>query len=233
MREVERLYRLQELDDGIALCERRLQEWAGRLQELQRALAELRQSHQEGEKARHLQEQRLRQTEGALWEQEGHLKELEKRLYSNTIRSEKEAQALQSEIEQVRRQKDRLESEALQLMLDQDEIRARLRREAEAVVARTGEYERMGREIAQQEAVLRAQAGPLQASRKQLAAEVAPAALAVYEQVRRARGGRAVVRVVDNACEGCRLEVALLTRKAAAGEALVRCESCGRILLLS
>ncbi len=233
MREVERLYRLQELDDGIALCERRLQEWAGRLQELERALAELRRSRHEGEQTLHQQEQRLRQAEGALWEQEGRLKELEKRLYSDAIRSQKEAQALQAEIEQLRAQKDRMESEALQLMLDLDERRARLAEQAAAESRTVGDHEALVQEIARQEALLRQQVEPLQASRARLAAETSPAALALYEQVRRTRGGRAVVRVVDNACEGCRLEVALLTRKAAAGAALVRCESCGRILFLS
>jgi predicted nucleic acid-binding Zn-ribbon protein len=233
MREVERLYRLQELDDGIALCERRLQEWTSRLQELQCSVAEVRQSQQEGEKALRVQEQCLRQTEGVLWDQERRLKELEKRLYSDAIRSEKEARALQSEIEQVRQQKDQLESEALQLMLDLDQKRARLDQEAEAEARKARECEGMAQEIAQQEALLCQQVEPLRASREQLAAEISPAALAVYEQVRRMRGGRAVVRVVDNACEGCRLEVALLTRKAALGETLVRCESCGRILFVS
>ncbi len=102
MREVERLYQLQELDEGIALYERKLQEWGTRLQRVHRRLAEIRQVHKDGETTAHERETRLRQAEGALWAQESRLKELEKRLYSDTIRSEREAQAAQTQIEQVR-----------------------------------------------------------------------------------------------------------------------------------
>ena len=232
MREVERLYRLQELDDQLALHERKLQEWAGRRQALQQALSQAETARRAGEKALHEQERRLHQSERALKELEARLKEVEDRLYSETTRSAREAAAFQAEIEQLRRQKDGLEDEVLQGMLDLDEQCARLQRLVEEEGARTHEHEALARQADQEEAALQAQMARLREARAGLAAEVAPAALNLYEQVRRAHGGKAVARVRENTCAGCRLEVALLTRKAAMGDGLVRCEYCGGILYL-
>ncbi len=233
MREVERLYRLQELDDGLALCERKIQEMAGQRKRLQEGLERIRNARQESTRRLHSQELRLRQTEGALWEQENHLKELESRLYSDTVRSEKEVKAMQNEIDRIRQQKDALEVEALQVMLNLDAQRAQLEELAAEEERLSQEYEALVRESTQQEALLRQEMEPLRASRQQLAAEISPQALVLYERLRRTQGGPAVARVINNACSGCHLEVPLLTRKAALGEALVQCEHCGRILYLA
>lgn len=231
MREVERLYQLQELDEGIALYERKIQEWAGRLQRVHQRLAEVRQAHQAGEKAAQERAARLRQTESALWEQEGLLKGLEKRLYSDTIRSEREAQAVQAQIEQVRQRKSALEDEALALMEENEQQR----RVLDGLIAEEErcfqEYEALARETAAQEKGLQEQVEPLRAARAELIRTIPSAIRPLYEQARRTYG-KAVVRVHDNTCEGCHLEVPLLVRKAAAGGELVRCPNCGRILLV-
>ena len=233
MREVERLYRLQKLDEGLLLGERRIQEWAGQRKRLEEGLERIRQAREESARMLRSQELRLHQAEGSLWEQENRLKELEGLLYSDAVRSEKELKALQSEIERLRQQKDALESDALQIMLDLDAHRARLEELSAEEERCRQEYEAFVQEVARQEALLRAELEPLRAEREKLAAEVSPYALVLYEQLRRTRGGLAVAQVVHNTCSGCHLEVPLLTRKAALGEALVRCEHCGRILFLS
>lgn len=233
MREVERLYRLQELDDGLVLYERKIQEMAGQRKRLQEGLERIRNARQESTQRLHSQELRLRQTEGDLWEQENRLKELESRLYSDAVRSEKEVKAMQSEIDRIRQQKDALEVEALQVMLNLDAQRAQLEELAAEEERLSQEYEALVQESTQQEALLRREMEPLRAGRQQLAAEISPQALVLYERLRRTQGGPAVARVVNNTCSGCHLEVPLLTRKAALGEALVQCEHCGRILYLA
>jgi len=230
MREVERLYRLQELDDEIALCGKRIQECIGRRERLQRSLAEAQQARQEGEKALRRQEFQLHQAEGDLRALEKRLQGFQQRLYGGAIRSEKELSALQSEIEQGRQQKDALEEDILQQMLDLDDLQDHLQEMADAEPRKARECEATLQEIAVEEAALQGRITPLRETRAGLAAELQPASLVLYEQIRRERGGMAVARVVDNTCAGCRLEVAVLTRKAAMGEDLVRCEYCGCIL---
>ncbi len=233
MREVERLYRLQELDNGLAMGERKLQELAEHLQRLEHAIEQVRDARAAGEEDLGSQEKHLRHAEGSLWEQETRLKEMEGRLYGGAIRSEKEAQALRAQIEQGSERKEELEDEVLQRMIDLDGLRGRLEELSAEEERRLGEYQAAAQEAAAQESALRQQLAPLQASREALAAEVSPGTLALYEQLRREHSGLAVAPVEDNRCAGCRLEVALLTRKAVLGEKVVRCEYCGRILFIA
>ena len=230
MSAVEHLYQLQELDEGIALYEQKMKEWAGRLQQTHRRLAESRQAHQEGEKALQTQQAHLRRAEGALWEQEAQLKGLEKRLYSDTIRSEREAAAIQAEIVRVRQQKDSLEIEALQLMEEMDGLRTQLDQLAREEERCLHEYDALVAETGAQEKALHEQVEPLRAARAGLVAQIPSEILTLYEQVRRT-SGKAVVRIVNNGCGGCRVDVPLLRRKALAAGGVVRCENCGRILL--
>ncbi len=230
MRTVERLYRLQELDSGLALYERKRQDWLSKCQRLEKAVADLRHLQKQGEASVREQERAVRQAEGALLELETHRQALEQRLYGGTVRSEKEAAAVQGELEQLRRHKEELEDQALQRMMELDERRALLDKlgQQEAQLAR--EQESVVQEATAQEELLRKQVEPLRTAREQLAAEVPPAVLQLYDQIRRIRGGPALAPVVENSCGNCRLELAVLTRKAAAGETVARCENCGCIL---
>lgn len=232
MSEIERLYRLQEIDEQLAMNERRLQELFARRRQMEQGLAEARAAREALEKAVVLGEQSLRRSESDLRDVESRLQELERRLYGGAVRSEKELTALQSEIEQLRRQKDTLESRALELLLDLDGRRGQARLAAEAEARQAHELETAGRAAAAEEAALREATASLRTARDEVAAQVSPRARALYEQVRHGTP-RPVARVLEGRCEGCRLDVALLTRKAALGGSLVRCENCGRILFVS
>ncbi len=232
MRTIERLYRLQELDSGLALYERKRQDWLSKCQRLEKAVADLRHLQRQGEASVREQEKAVRQAEGELLELETHRQSLEQRLYGGTVRSEKEAAAVQGELEQLRRRKEELEDQALQRMIGLDERRGLLDKlgQQESQLAR--EQETVVQEAAAQEDLLRKQVEPLRTAREQLAAEIPPAVLQIYDQLRRTHGGPALAPIVENSCGNCHLELAVLTRKAAAGETLARCEHCGCILYL-
>lgn len=232
MRQVDRLYRLQQLDDELALAEQSDEEIVVRRQELQQTLKAIRQSCRESEKGLHSDEQNLRQAEWSLQETEGRLKELSDRLYSSAIRSVKEATALEEEIAQLRQQKDKHESDILELLEELDQKRARQSQLAEEEARRTRESEASEQEIAEEEASLRKKTARLRQVRAALVQEIPAATLDLYDRIRQTKGGVAVARVEGKTCQGCRLEVALLKRKAAMGEELVRCETCGRILYM-
>lgn len=233
MREVERLSQLQDLDSLINEMETRLQVWAERRLRQQQALEAARRSQEKGEQALQKQELRIRQAERSCQETESRLKDMQKRLYSDAIRSAKEASALQTEIEQLRQQKNSLEDEALGLMLELDEMREELAAISAETQKRMAEHAATLQEADEQEAALHQQLAQLRVEREELTAAIPSKNLALYEQLRRTRGGRAVAQVQNNTCGGCHLEVAFLTRKAALGDNLVCCENCGRILHMS
>lgn len=230
MRQVDRLYQLQRIDDRIAQYERELEMWAKRRQEVEQALAAIRADQQAHQETLHRKEQRLREAEWTLKDMEKQVQKMNDRLYSKAIRSAKEAAALQAEIEQTRERRAALEDETLQLMIELDELGEELEEIIAKEERRVVEQKATAQQAAGETKALQEEIQDQQEAREEVAAQVDPDALQLYEQLREKGGGMAVARVVDNVCEGCHLEVAVLTRKAARGDELVRCEICGRIL---
>lgn len=156
------------------------------------------------------------------------------RLYDGSVTAPKELQAIQVEIDGLRRRQSELEDEALALM-----------ERIEPIDAELAEIDRRLDDLGQRraEATARLQAGEAEADdelatvvaeRAELAAGLDPAVLATYEEVRAAQGGVAVCRLVGSTCEGCHLglsAVELDRVKHAGADELVYHDECGRILV--
>jgi hypothetical protein len=70
-----------------------------------------------------------------------------------------------------------------------------------------------------------------QAEREQVRSALDPTSLRLYDRLRTTRGGQAVVEVRQRTCQGCRVTLtAAYEQRLRHGEALVTCQSCGRIL---
>ena len=79
---------------------------------------------------------------------------------------------------------------------------------------------------------LKAKAQELTEKRNVLAKEISAPLLKQYEQVRRAKRGIGLVKVVDNQrCGGCNVKLPIhVVQKAKKGTSVTRCPNCGRIL---
>lgn len=148
--------------------------------------------------------------------------------------SAKDLQALQHEVETLAARQAVLEDAELEVMerLEQAEAAVTRLESAEAeLVARTAEV------TARRDAELAAlddEAVTEQRARDDAAAGVPADLLALYEKIRVANGGVGAARLSQRRCEGCRLELNatdLNALRAAADDAVIRCEECGRILV--
>lgn len=93
--------------------------------------------------------------------------------------------------------------------------------------ARANEVERLTRERAE----LRARENDLRAAREQTRASLDAESLARYDRLRQAKAGRAVAPIKQSACGACGVTVPTgLASRVRAGEEVVLCPSCGRIL---
>src|SRR5262249_28049941 len=73
-----------------------------------------------------------------------------------------------------------------------------------------------------------------QAERTVIAGEIPADLLALYDKIRASSGGVGAAMLRQRRCEGCHLELAgseLNTVRAAASDAIVRCDNCRRILV--
>jgi uncharacterized protein len=165
---------------------------------------------------------------------------VEKSMYSGEISSPRELQAMQADVEQLRKQQGLLEDRELEFMETREQLDAGMSELDETAAAGAAEIERLQGAIAEHEAAIDAElASELEA--RTAAATLLPAdVVTTYEKVRKANGVGAA-RLVGMSCQACHLtvpstEVDNMRRAAHAGDvtgAMNFCDNCGAILVLT
>lgn len=161
------------------------------------------------------------------------LDENDKKLYSGEVKNPKELIDLQNDVAMLKKNKAALDDKVLTAMTKADEAdtalinrRAELENvEAEWQASQTdflAEQEKLNAEIADQKLVT-----------AKFRAELTPADLTLYDQLRRRKGGLAITELDDEgACSGCGVEpTADVIRQLNRGDQIARCSNCERILV--
>lgn len=178
---------------------------------------------------------RQKQLEDEMATLEAKISDLDKKLYSGTVSAIKELQAIQADIDSLKRHDSDLEDRVLALMEEREPLDQTLA----GLSARTAELDaeamRLRAAIAEAETAIGTEIEGEEARRQAAAATLPEEMLKVYEQMRRELGGVAIaVLEAGGRCGGCHLtlpasEVARIKREPL--DALIRCDQCGRILL--
>jgi uncharacterized protein len=163
------------------------------------------------------------------------IKEVEKTMYSGTISSPRELQAMQADVESLGRHSRSLDDRELELMERQEALDA----EVEGIERRVGELQAEADAargvLNEKEAVIDAELARELESRGVAAGAIPADLLAGYERIRASNHGAGVARLVGNTCQGCRLtipatEVDRIHRSGADGT-IYHCDNCGAILV--
>jgi predicted nucleic acid-binding Zn-ribbon protein len=160
--------------------------------------------------------------------------EADAKLYSGTVSSPRELQAMQADVEMLRRQRSELEDQELEVMEARELLDAQLAAlEADTAVVRA-DIERLQGVIAVAEAEIDEELAKEDTARDQQAAAVPDLLLADYERRRAQNKGAGAARLVGTSCTACHLSIpsteAENIRKAA-GAVAAYCDNCGAILV--
>ena len=155
-------------------------------------------------------------------------------LYGSSMTSPKEAQALQADLESLKRRQSTLEDEVLELMEQIEPLDVEIGSEESKIAEVEAEIARVRETLTDHEAEIDAEAAGVAAARAPLAAGVGETLLAEYERLRPLHGGVAVARLSGPTCLGCHIslaaaEVDRLRREPA--DAIVHCPDCGCLLV--
>ena len=161
--------------------------------------------------------------------------ELDTKLYSGTVTSPKELQAIQADIDSIRRHRSAVEDGILEAMEEREPFDVR----TAALDANRTQLDatamHLRATIAQAEAEIEAELAAESEARAAAAAAVPAPLLDEYERLRPKLGGVAAARLEPGGrCGGCHLtlpatEVARIKREPP--DALIHCDQCGRILV--
>ncbi len=158
----------------------------------------------------------------------------QQRIDSGQVTSPRDLENLQHEIGSLDRRISDLEDAELEVMekLEAAEaVQTDLRTRAEAFAGRQAELETSRDAVLKELDEQRAELGD---KRSTVVAELPEQLLAQYQRLREHNGGIGAAPLVGKRCMGCRMELApsdLNLIKAAAPDAVLRCEECGRILV--
>jgi predicted nucleic acid-binding Zn-ribbon protein len=160
--------------------------------------------------------------------------EVEKRMYSGEVSSPRELQAMQSDVEQLRRHQRTIENRELELMEAREPLEDTLAELEQQRAGVAAEVERLTTTLADAEAGIIAEMQSERAARDEIAAGIDQALVREYERSRAQSKGAGVARLLGTTCQGCHLSIPAIEAeqiKRTGGQPLAHCDNCGAILV--
>jgi predicted nucleic acid-binding Zn-ribbon protein len=164
-------------------------------------------------------------------------KEVDDAMYSGTITSAKELQAMQQDLEQIRRHQRALEDRELEFMEQQEAVDEELAALDAQVGAAEADITAARVVIAERESAIDAEIAAELVERERVTAGISPDLVALYERCRAQNRGAGVAKLVGHTCQGCRLTIPASEvdriRHAEPDAPVSHCDNCGAILVPS
>jgi predicted nucleic acid-binding Zn-ribbon protein len=162
-----------------------------------------------------------------------HIQREEEKLYSGTITSPRDLDDLQKEVESLQRAQRERDERLLAILSELEEVDSALASARSELAQAQEEWDSDQVALQADRERYTAQLADCESRRQPQAERFSPEVLRLYDQLRKTRAGRAVVRVERGTCQGCRITLPVtLVQRARAGNSVVQCSSCGRILFV-
>jgi hypothetical protein len=158
----------------------------------------------------------------------------ETKMYSGTISSPKELQAMSADVAHLRKRARELEDEELAVLERREVLDAEVAKVEESMAAAVADIELFTAALRASEEEIEAELKVEQDARSTIVPGIPANVLSLYEQVRRSNRGMGAARLIGGNCQACHLalpatEVDRIRHMAP--DAIARCEHCGAILV--
>jgi len=174
-------------------------------------------------------EKRQKEAEWVLEDLQQKVKQINDKLYGGKLKNPKELVNLDLESKELGKKVHKKEDELLELMSEVEDIQANIRNISQELKGLTKEWQHRQQTLIQRKSDVEAKLAGLRQDREELAKQISPEALSLYEQIRTTKE-QAVAKVERGRCQGCHITLPTTQwQKAKAGN-LVQCDSCNRIL---
>jgi predicted nucleic acid-binding Zn-ribbon protein len=227
--QLELLWELQKIDLELKSIKEERERYPKEIKKLdERQTIEKERVQKEKERVESLEKTR-RQKEGHLNVEQEKIKKAERRM--SEVKTNKEYQALLTEIDMIKEANSRIEEEVLQVLDEIDELKKDLfRREKEVGIMLEkieGERKNIQEKMALDDKVWKEQMERREVLSKQIESKL----FKLYNTLKDKRGGIGVVNVKNETCQGCFVNVPpQMFIEVQKNNALIRCPHCNRIL---
>lgn len=147
------------------------------------------------------------------------------------VKTNKEYQAMQTEISNGEEEMKRLEDKLLEKMLEGDDLNGSLGQTDQLLVKEQNIVETERSRIEKEQIELEQQIELVQVERNKIVAQLPSQTVDLFEMLARGRKGIAVVEAANGRCNSCQVRLRpQLFNSVRANDTLIQCESCQRIL---
>jgi hypothetical protein len=157
-------------------------------------------------------------------------------MYSGEISSPKELQAMQADVEQLRKHQSTVENRELELMEVREPLDATVAELEQQRATVTTDTDRYAAALGAAESELLAEMHAERSTRDEIASGIDATLVAEYDRRRTLAKGAGVARLVGTTCQGCHLSIPAIEAeqiKRTGGQPLAFCDNCGAILVPS
>jgi len=227
--DLERLIRLQQIDLDVAAARQSIDRFPEQIAALDQQLHTCHVAVDEVEARQADQKTARVRIEKELAEVEGRLTRFKDQLMA--VKTNKEFHAVQLEIAHGEADKQSHEDQLLEMMLEADELLAEANAARAALTTAEAEVAEARQALEAERDRLQAEVEQKAGERATLVAELKPSVLALFESVASHRKGLAVSALRNGRCGACQVRLRpQLQNEVRRNDALIRCESCQRIL---
>lgn len=223
------LFRLQDIDGKIYALTREKNEKPLELDALRKRRDDQKQSVAAQERELTGLQVKRKNEEMDLETKEEGIKKYQIQLYQ--VKTNKEYQSLQKEIETLKADNSVLEEEILQIMEVIDQKKKDLAHQKETLTSVEGELTKEQARVKEETVVIEKELSALKARRQGIIPEVDRRLFERYDRILVSKEGLALVAVEGNSCGGCHIHLPpQVINEVQLQEKLVICENCSRIL---
>ncbi|MAU10742.1 MAG: hypothetical protein CL607_13040 [Anaerolineaceae bacterium] len=225
------LYQLQSVELELIANKRRLRAIEASLEDNQ-AVQEAKQALEQAEAAFKPVKAHYNDVEHQIQSNQEKLTQTETRLYSGSVTNPKELQDMQQEVESLRKWRTEWDERLLVAMGSMENAQENLDLQ-QAQYDEALEAAAAGNaELLTEREQINAQNPLLEERRQEIAATIDRETLNTYVSLRRSKGNRAVSIIENDTCTVCGVsQIATVAKAVRAGDELVYCSNCGRILV--
>jgi predicted nucleic acid-binding Zn-ribbon protein len=150
----------------------------------------------------------------------------------SAVKTNKEYQAMQHEIETAQRELGSVEEKVIEGMVEADGLTADVKKSEQALAAQQKEIEAEKKTLAEELTTVEAALKDATAKKGTLITSLAPPLVALFEQVARARKGVAIALATrDGLCSACHVRLRpQVFQEVRRNDQIIQCASCNRIL---
>ncbi|MFB3923649.1 MAG: zinc ribbon domain-containing protein [Terriglobia bacterium] len=227
--ELKTVIELQQLDQKIAELSEQIDSLPSEIQKIESQLNEFIHAHQERQHRLAQSQKERRDLEGEIQEIQARITKHKDQLYQ--VKTNEQYRAMLKEIEGEEKKIRQVEDRLLEKMIEAEQLDKLIH---EAAARLEGEKSRVAAETTRLKALRQADVDErdrLAAQRAEDVKALGPEVVDLYERVRKARRGVAIAEARDGSCTGCNVRLRpQVFNEVRANEAVLTCESCGRIL---